>query len=413
MNKYKKDFPIFNSKKGGFPLIYLDSAATSQKPQAVIDAVEEFYKEYNSNIHRGLYKIAEKATEKVEEVRKKVAKFINANDPTEIVFTHGTTEGINMLASSLSKEFSSTRGVLLSEMEHHSNLVPWQHYAKGNNAPLDFLAVNKEGRLENKGVLRNRRKTSFNTNNYSVISLTHVSNVLGTINTIPEIIKNNYSRGNKPFVVVDAAQSVPHLKVDVQELDCDFLVFSGHKMFSPSGVGVLYGKHKLLNKLNPFLYGSQMIKEVTLKKATYQDAPEKFESGTMPLEGIIGLGAAIDYLNHIGMNTIHDHEVRLTSYALGKLSKIQGLRVYGPQDSLDRSGVISFSIAGVHPHDIAQVLGSQNVCVRAGHHCAMPLHKALGIPATVRVSFHIYNDEQDVDALLKGINEVKRVFLIG
>lgn len=412
MNKYKKDFPIFKQKHKGNRLVYLDSAATSQKPQVVIDAVTEFYEIYNSNIHRGLYSIAEKATEKVEEVRRKVAKFINASDSSEIVFTHGTTEGINLLASSYGKRFSKTNGVLLSEMEHHSNLIPWQHYADEKKAPLDFFAIDKSGELDGSIIDVNGEISSKNTNIYSVISIAHVSNVLGTISKPGEIINKTKKIFNNPVIILDAAQSVPHMKIDVQNIGSDLLVFSGHKMFAPSGTGVLWGKQDVLNKIDPFLFGSQMIVDVSLAGSTFQKAPYIFESGTLPLEGIVGLGSAIDYLSEIGMDNIRTHEQELIKYTLEKLQNISDVMVYGPKNRTIRSGVLAFNISGVHPHDVAQILALRNICVRAGHHCAIPLHKKLGVPATVRVSFHIYNDEEDVDALVEGIKEVKKIFSI-
>lgn len=412
MNRYKKDFPILNQRFNGNKLVYLDSAATSQKPQVVIDAVREFYEEYNSNIHRGIYHLAEKATEKVEAVRRKVAKFINAQGADEIVFTHGTTESLNILASSYGKHFSSSKGVLLSEMEHHSNLVPWQHYAMTRNAPVHYLAINAQGELDGDIVDQNDIDVTDTTNSYSVISVAHVSNVLGTTTNVSKILKKVCQINDVPIVVLDAAQSVPHFKIDVQKLGADFIAFSGHKMLSPSGVGVLWGKQKILNTLDPLLYGSQMISEVTLSKTSFQKSPQLLESGTLPLEGIVGLGAAVDYLTEIGMDTIHAHERKLTAYAVEALKKIPGISIYGPSDAGARGGIIPFTLEGVHPHDLAQILGEKNVCVRAGHHCAMPLHKKLGIQATTRVSFHIYNDESDVDALVRGIRDAKKIFSI-
>ncbi|MBI2442483.1 MAG: SufS family cysteine desulfurase [Candidatus Levybacteria bacterium] len=412
MRNYKKDFPIFRKKRNGKPLVYLDSAATSQKPQVVIDAVSEFYESYNSNIHRGIYAIAEKATERVEEVRKKVAQFINAKNEKEIVFTHGATEGINILASSLRKTFSKNRGVLLTEMEHHSNIIPWQHYTTQQNAPLDFLEIDRSGIVTEKVMAGRNINKSLSTNNYSVISIAHVSNVLGSINSIEKIRNKFVTKRKDTVLVIDAAQSVPHMKVDVQDSAGDFLVFSGHKMLAPTGVGVIWGRENVLNTIDPLLYGSQMIKEVTLSQSSLQNVPEKLEPGTLPLEGIIGLGAAIDYLNAIGMGTIRTHEKRLTEYLLERLCAISGVIVFGPLDLTVRSGVISFSLAGIHAHDVAQVLAESNICVRAGHHCALPLHKKLGVPASVRVSLNIYNDEEDIEAFLKGILDVKRVFSV-
>jgi len=412
MNLYKKDFPIFKQRYKGNALIYLDSAATAQKPQVVIDAVREFHEEYNANIHRGIYHIAEKATEKVEGVRRKVAKFINAQNIAEVVFTHGTTESLNILAASYGKHFSASKGVLLSEMEHHSNFVPWQHYALTRNAPINYLVMNAQGQLDGSVVNQFEETVTDTTNKYSVISVAHVSNVLGTVNNIPEILKKITPVNDFPIIVLDAAQSIPHMKIDVQKLSSDFIAFSGHKMFSPAGVGILWGRQKMLDAIDPLLYGSQMISEVSLSKTSFQKSPHLFESGTLPLEGIIGLGAAMDYLSEIGMDTINAHEETLTAYAVDRLNKISGLTIYGPVDPKLRGGIISFTLDGVHPHDLAQILGEKNVCVRAGHHCAMPLHKKLGIQATTRISFHIYNDESDIDALIHGIKDAKKLFSI-
>ncbi len=414
MNKYKKDFPIFKNIP---KLVYLDSAATSQKPQVVIDAVEDFYTSYNSNIHRGLYPIAEKATEKVEEVRRKVAKFINAKSPSEIIFTHGTTEGINILASDSERGLDECSEVIISEMEHHSNFVPWQNISEKKKARLLFFTIDKNGNLTNRVIDQKGKAVytgSFLNDSYncSVVSLAHVSNVLGTINPVKQILKKMIDEITVSFdnFIIDAAQSVPHMPVDVQDIDCSFMVFSGHKMLAPTGVGVLYGKKELLENVDPFLYGSQMIQEVALEKTTYTKVPEKFEPGTLPIESIIGLGAAIDYLEGIGMETIREHEKDLTHFTLEQLDKIEGLRIYGPKVAERRSGVIAFTIDGIHPHDVAQVLADENICVRAGHHCALPLHKRLGVPATIRISFHIYNDEEDIDKLIKGLKKVKKIF---
>ncbi|MEN9408026.1 MAG: hypothetical protein RLZZ455_1242, partial [Candidatus Parcubacteria bacterium] len=375
-----------------------------------IDAVREFFERNNANIHRGIYPLAEKATAKIEEVRGKVAKFINASDVSEIVFTHGTTEALNLLASSYGSQFSQKKGVLLTEMEHHSNLIPWQHYAELRNSPVEFLTVGGDGVLDGR-IIDSDGNEAFNTMNmYSVISFAHVSNVLGAITTPKSLFEKNQKIDTKAAVIVDAAQSVPHMPVDVKSLQADYITFSGHKMLSPAGVGILWGKQNLLNKVEPLLYGSQMIVDVSLGSAVFQKPPYLFESGTLPLEGIVGLGAAIDYLSDIGMDKIREHEIRLISYAIERLKKVDGITIYGPLDPSLRSGVISFNLRGIHPHDIAQVLGSKNICVRAGHHCAMPLHKKLGIPASVRISFGIYNDEEDIEAVIEGLQSVSDLF---
>lgn len=410
MHSFKKDFPIFKNTYNGHRLVYLDSAATSQKPQVVIDAVKEFFERNNANVHRGIYPLAEKATAKIEEVRGKVAKFINASDESEIVFTHGTTEALNLLASSYGSRLSRENGVLLTEMEHHSNLIPWQHYAELRNAPVQFLALDNNGVLDGRIIDSSGEEVLNTMNTYSTISFAHVSNVLGTITTPARLFEKIQNIDKEATIILDAAQSVPHMPIDVRTLGADYITFSGHKMLSPTGVGILWGKQKLLNKLQPLMYGSQMIVDVSLHSAVFQKSPYLFESGTLPLEGIVGFGAAVDYLRDIGMNKIREHETRLTCHAIDRLKKVDGITIYGPSDVTLRSGVISFNLRGIHPHDIAQVLGSKNICVRAGHHCAMPLHKKLGIPASVRISFSIYNDEEDVETLIAELRTVLSIF---
>lgn len=406
MKNVKNDFPIFRNNKG---LVYLDSAATSQKPQSVIDAVKNYYETYNSNIHRGIYPIAEKATKAVEDVRKKVARFINAKDPSEIVFTHGTTEGINLLAYGLSLTINEGEDILISEMEHHSNLVPWQRAADERKANLLYMTINEDGELTEKITDREDTvvyKQFSKIPHLAALSFSHVSNVLGTITPVSRIISQLES--SSASVVVDGAQSVPHMSVDVQRLRCDYFVFSGHKMLGPTGVGVVYARGGL--RTDPILVGSQMIREVTKKGTTFNDAPYRYEPGTMPIENIIGLGAAIDYLQSIGMDKVREHEKRLIEYCIDEMEKIRGLTIYGPKDVEKRSGVVSFTLDGIHAHDVAQILGDMGICVRAGHHCTMPLHQKLGIPASVRASFYVYNDESDVDQLIAGLKEVKKVF---
>lgn len=410
MVNVKNDFPIFRNNKG---LVYLDSAATSQKPQSVIDAINNYYETYNSNIHRGIYPIAEKATQAVEDVRKKVARFINVQDPKEIILTHGTTEALNILASGFGTGMIDDVKILLSEMEHHSNLVPWQREAKRHKGEVLFLTIDNSGQLTRK-IVNSNDQVMFNgfseLYHLEAVSLTHVSNVLGTINPISEIVEQLDDEVDMLMatIVVDAAQSVPHMPIDVQKIGCDYLVFSGHKMLGPTGVGVLYAKGGL--DVEPLIVGSQMIREVTKGKVTFADAPARYEPGTMPIEAIIGLGAAIDYLEEIGMKKIREHEKNLTRYCLEEMQKIDGLQIYGPKDVEIRSGVISFNLQGIHPHDIAQVLGDEGICIRAGHHCTMPLHKRLGIAASCRASFYIYNEEEDVKKLIEGIKKVKKIF---
>ncbi len=405
MKNYKKDFPIFQKNKS---LVYLDSAATSQKPKFVLDSIIEYYETYNANVRRGLYPIAEKATAKVEEVRKQVARFINAKDPSEIIFVRNATEGINLVAYSLSNDLQKGDVVVSTIMEHHSNFVPWQQLAKIKGAKFEVIDIDKNFQFSISNFQSNP-----NIKNAKILTITHVSNVLGTINPIREIIKNLKSsiiNHKSPVVLVDAAQSIPHMKVDVQDIGCDFLVFSGHKTMASTGIGVLYGKKELLEKMQPFLYGGDMIKEVGIEKTTFADVPYKFEAGTPDIAGIVSLGAAIEYLNKIGMDTIRNHELGIMNYGLERIRKIEGITIYGPQNVADRGGVISFNIHGIHAHDVAQVLGDMGICIRAGHHCAMPLHKRLGISSSVRASFYLYNDEADVDKFIEGIKKAKKIF---
>lgn len=414
MNKYKKDFPIFKRKINGRDLVYLDSASTSQKPQTVIDAVSNFYRNCNSNIHRGIYTISEEATKLFEDTRGKVARFINAKHPSEIIFTHNTTEALNVIAYGLGQNLKEGDAILISEMEHHSNIVPWQRIAKEKGVRLLFLEIDNNREL----VLPDFKTIK----NLKIVSLTHMSNVLGTINPIEKIIKELRAKSLEVRIVIDGAQSVPHMPVDVQKLDCDFLAFSGHKMLAPTGVGVLYGKKKLLEQMEPFLVGSHMISEVTKEKASWNELPWKFEPGTAAIEAVVGLGAAIDYLNGVGMDSIKNHELGITNYALEQMGKLPGVVVYGPKplktsdvqytgiSDIARGGVVSFNIKGVHSHDVAQILDTDGICIRSGHHCAMPLHQRLGIESSCRASFYLYNNEKDVDKLVEGIKKVKKIF---
>ncbi|MDO8657319.1 MAG: SufS family cysteine desulfurase [Candidatus Levybacteria bacterium] len=403
MNKnIKNDFPIFEKNRN---LVYLDSAATSQKPKVVIDAIGEYYENYNANVRRGLYPIAEKATEKVEEVRRKVAKFINAKTAHEIIFVRNTTEAINLVAYSMLHNIKRGDSIVATIMEHHSNFVPWQQLCIQKGAKLEVIDFDKNFQFS---ILNFQSNLNFQ--KAKLLVITHISNVLGTINPIKDIIKKVKKINPEIKVLVDAAQSVPHLKVDVRDLDCDFLAFSGHKMMAGTGIGILYGKEKVLKKMSSFLFGGDMIQSVSLDKTIFADLPFKFEAGTPDIAGIISLGAAIDYLEKIGMNNIQKHEKEITSYALLQMKKIDGLTIYGPKNSKERSGVISFNITGIHPHDIAQILGDMGICIRAGMHCAMPLHTRLGVAATARASFYIYNEKEDVDKLIEGIKKVKKIF---
>jgi len=400
----KQDFPIFKRKVYGKPLTYLDNAATTQKPRQVVDAIREFYQSYNANIHRGVYRLSIEATEAFENSRAKVAKFINAKD-SEVVFTKNATEALNLVAYSwgLSNLKEGDR-IVLTEMEHHSNIVPWQLVSKYTGVVVDYIPIDEEGLLVCEEL---DRLLSLEP---KVVSITHVSNVLGTINDVKEIVAKAHKVG--ALTVVDAAQSVPHMHVDVKELDCDFLAFSGHKALGPLGVGVLYGKRDLLKEMSPFLGGGDMISRVWLSGAEWNELPWKFEAGTSSVADVIGLGAAIDYLNSIGMSRIRSHEVKLTMYALRRLSELKDLKVYGPKNLDKRSAVISFNLSNIHPHDLATILDEEGIAIRAGHHCAMPLMTKLGVAATARASFYLYNSENDVDILMEGLNKAGRIFKI-
>ncbi len=391
---FKKDFPLLNTTEHGNPLIYLDSAATTQKPQHVIDAISNYYQLYNANIHRGIYQIAEKATSEFEAVRDRVQSFINAEHREEIIFTKGTTESINLVAYSWGRTFLNAGDeILITEMEHHSNNVPWQLVAKSTGASLKSIPVNENGELEN--------PLDYITEKTKLVALIHQSNVLGTINPIKEI--SDYAHKMGAIVLVDGAQSIPHMPIDVQDLGCDFFIFSGHKMLGPTGVGVLYGKREILNKMDPFLGGGEMIKDVTMDSVSFNDLPWKFEAGTPNIAQVIGLGAAIDYINSIGLDIIHKQCQSLTTYAIEELSKISGLTIYG--NANDRGAVVSFNIEGIHPHDLAQLLDQQHICIRVGHHCAQPLLAKFGLTSSARASFYVYNTADDIDALVKGIEK--------
>ncbi len=398
-----EDFPILNIEvHPGIRLTYLDSAATSQKPLQVIEAMDAYYRSTNANIHRGVHALAEKATAQYEDARKKVADFIGSEKVEEVIFTRNTTESINLVANAWGRaNLKNGDLVVLTEMEHHSNLVPWQMLAAEKSLRLEFIEVTPEGELN----LDSYKKLLDQ--NPKVVAFTQMSNVLGTINPAREIISMAKQVG--AMTLMDAAQSVPHLPVNVAEIDADFVAFSGHKMLGPTGIGVLWGKLEMLSAMPPFLGGGDMIKKVYLRSFTANDLPHKFEAGTPAIAEAIGLGAAVDYLNLIGMETIARHEQEITAYAINQLSKIPGLTILGPQ--VDKKGaVIAFTLEGVHPHDIAQILDSAGIAVRAGHHCAMPLHDKYNIPASTRASFYLYNTRKDVDVLVSGIETVKKYF---
>ena len=399
----RADFPILSTRTStGKPLVYLDSAATSQKPQVVIDAVDALYRTYNANVHRGIYEIGERATAAYEASRASVARFIGASDPHEIVFTRNATEAINLVAFSWGRR-NVGRGdaIVLTEMEHHANLVPWQILVQDVDGDLEFIPITDDGilRLDVFEVLLRLRPR--------LVSFTHVSNTLGTINPVREMVEMAHAAG--ALVLVDGAQAVPHLPVDVAELGADFYVFSGHKVLAPNGSGALWARRELLESMPPFLAGGEMIREVHLRRSEYNEIPWKFEAGTPDVAAAIGLGVAVEYLMAIGMDRVRAHEADLTRYALDRLAGVPGITLYGPSAEL-RSGVIPFNIAGVHPHDVAQVLDRFGVCVRAGHHCTMPLHERLDLAATARASFNVYSTREDIDALVASLGEVVRIF---
>ncbi len=400
----KADFPILQRTVRDKRLVYLDSAATSQKPKQVIEATSDYYAHYNANVHRAIYELGEESTREYEGAREKVAEFIHARSPSEIAFTKSTTESINVIAYGYGLKGKIAKGdeIVGTVMEHHSNHVPWHFVKDYKGAVLKYVDVNDDG------TLKMEQYDDLLTPRTKIVTVALCSNVLGTINPIKEIVKRAHEVD--AICVVDAAQAVPHMPVDVQSLDADFLVFSGHKMLGPTGIGVLYGKQELLEETEPLLGGGEMIREVHLGWAKWNDVPYKFEGGTPNIAGAIGLGVAVDYLTKLGMDAVRAHEMEVTQYALEKLARLKGLSLYGPKDVKKRAGVVSFTIDGAHPHDIASILDVDGICVRSGHHCAQPLMERLGLPATARASFYIYNDMDDVDALVSGVKKVQEVF---
>ncbi|MER3457468.1 MAG: cysteine desulfurase [Chloroflexota bacterium] len=399
----RRDFPILNQMHhDNVPLVYLDNAATSQKPECVIRALDEYYRTYNANIHRGIHKLAEAATAAYEGARERVRAFINAASPREIIFTRNTTEAINLVAHSWARaNLREGDIIILSEMEHHSNLVPWQILAAERGVRLEFIPITEDGHLDLAAFDRLLELQP------RLVSIVHMSNVLGTINPIAEIVARAHAVG--AVVLVDGAQSVPHLPVDVRALDCDFLAFSGHKMCGPTGIGVLYGKRALLEAMPPFLGGGDMIKRVYLREFRPNDLPWKFEAGTPAIAEGIGLGVAVDYLSKLGMAEVHAHEQAIVRYAMEQLSEIKGLRILGPSAN-ERGGVVAFTLEGIHPHDISQLLDRDGIAIRAGHHCCMPLHDRLGIVASARASFYVYNIEEEVDLLVQSLYRAMDLF---
>ena len=397
----KKDFPVLNQIVNDEPLVYLDNAATTQKPLKVLAAIKDYYENDNANIHRGVHTLAERATEKYEAAREKVRQFINAKSTKEVLFTRGTTTSINWVAQFAGQILKTGDEIVISIMEHHSNIVPWQEVAKKTGAILKFVYL-KDGQLDMDDL---RKKI---TNQTKFVSIAHVSNVLGTINPVEEITKIAHEHG--AYMAVDGAQSTPHMAIDLQKMDVDFFAFSGHKMMGPTGIGVLYGKEELLNQFEPVEFGGEMIDFVYESHSTWTELPWKFEAGTPNIAGAIALGAAIDYIQELGIDQIHQHEIELIDYLMPKLQEIEGLKIYGPKDNVKRGGLIAFNIEGLHPHDVATALDMEGVAVRAGHHCAQPLLNYLETPATARASFYLYNTKADCDKLVEALKKTKEFF---
>lgn len=404
----EKDFPILNGRIHGKRLVYLDNAATNQKPNRVISAIKSHYEHDNSNTHREIHTLANRATEKYENARKIVANLFNANE-NEIVFTKGTTESLNLVAFGLKHLLKKGDEIVLTEMEHHSNIVPWQIIAKENGAKIKYIPITKNYELDMSAANKLINKKT------KIVSVTHMSNVLGTINDVKQLAKLTHSRNKYAIFVVDAAQSAPHMKIDVKDIDCDFLGCSSHKMCGPTGVGVLYGKEKVLELLNPLNYGGHMINEVTFEKTTFAEIPGRFEAGTANIEGVIAFGVAIEYLNKIGMKNIEKYDKELIEYAINEIKKLNSnkIRIIGQINSKNRGSVLSLDIKGLHPHDASELLDREGIAVRGGHHCAMPLMKKLNLPGTTRASFYFYNTKKDVDRFILGLKKAMKVFNLG
>ncbi|WP_144494171.1 cysteine desulfurase [Bacillus sp. WP8] len=396
----REQFPILHQQVNGHDLVYLDSAATSQKPRVVIDAMNEYYRSYNSNVHRGVHTLGTRATDAYEGAREKVRAFIRASSVQEIIFTRGTTTALNTVAISYARaNLKEGDEIVITHMEHHANIIPWQQAAKATGATLKYIPLQEDGTLS----LEDVKQTI--THQTKIVAVTHVSNVLGTINPIKEIAKIAHDHG--AIIVVDGAQSTPHMQIDVQDLDCDFFAFSGHKMCGPTGIGVLYGKKDLLNNMEPAEFGGEMIDFVDLYDSTWKELPWKFEAGTPIIAGAVGLGKAIDFLNDIGMEEVSRYEHQLATYALERFKELEGATVYGPQH---RAGLVTFNLDDVHPHDASTVLDTEGVAIRAGHHCAQPLMKWLGVSATARASFYLYNTEEEIDKLIAALRKTKEYF---
>ena len=407
VEKIRADFPILNRKlSGGKTLVYLDNAATTQKPLAVIDAIHDYYMNYNSNIHRAVHQLAEEATIAFEKTREKVAKFINAKSTEEIIFTRNATEALNLVAYSWGRaNVKKDDEILITEIEHHSNIVPWQILAAEKGAMLEYIGVDDNGYLK-----MHEYKSHLDSKKVKLVSVTQMSNVLGTIVPVNDIIRMSHERGIP--VLIDGAQSVPHIAVDVQKMDCEFLAFSAHKMLGPTGVGILYVKRDILEKMPPFIGGGDMIREVHKYETRYNDLPYKFEGGTPNIADVIGFGAAIDYLNNLGMDRIREHEMELTRYAIDRISGVKGVTLYGPHNTEDRGGVVSFNIGDIHPHDLATIMNDHGVAIRSGHHCAQVLMERLDVAATSRASFYVYNTKDEVDTFIGALEEARRLFKI-
>ncbi|HLR59762.1 MAG TPA: cysteine desulfurase [Pseudogracilibacillus sp.] len=396
----RAEFPILNQDVNGHPLVYLDSSATSQKPVAVIEAIDEYYRLHNSNVHRGVHTLGSRATDLYEGAREKVRKFINANIQKEIIFNRGTTTSINIVAQSYGlTHVKEGDEIVITEMEHHSNIIPWQQVAKRTGAKLKFIPLQENGTIK----LEDARKTI--TNKTKIVAIAHVSNVLGTINPVKEITK--IAHENEAVILIDGAQAVPHMQVDVQDINCDFYAFSGHKMLGPTGIGVLFGKQALLEEMEPVEFGGEMIDFVELYDSTWKELPWKFEGGTPIIAGAVGLGAAIDFLSDIGMDKVLEYEKKLVKYALEQMRTIDEITIFGPEN---RAGLVTFNLDGVHSHDLSTVLDTEGIAIRAGHHCAQPLMKWLDVSSTARASMYIYNNEDDVDRLVAGLKKTKEYF---
>jgi cysteine desulfurase/selenocysteine lyase len=402
VNVIRQDFPILQQSVNGKPLIFLDSSASSQKPLPVIEAMNTYYREYNANVHRGIYHISEKASEAYETARKKIGRFINARSWREVIFTRNATESINLVAYTWGQANIKAGDVILtSEMEHHANLVPWQQLAARTGATVKYIPVDERGYLDMAAF------DTLLTEDVKLVAITQMSNTLGTLTPIGDIVQKAHALG--ALVLLDGAQAVPHMPTDVQAFDCDFLAFSGHKMLGPTGIGILWGRKEILAAMPPFMTGGDMIKKVTFEGADWNDLPWKFEAGTPSIAEAVGLGYAVDYLNNLGMHNVRQHEIALTTYALDRLNQVEGIRIYGPNEPTARGGAIAFTLGDIHAHDVAAVLDGEGIAVRAGHHCTMPLHDKLGLQATTRASFYVYNIPEEVDRLAEGLDKTREL----